>query len=715
MSAELIHHNELPMSLQEPVEPTTNPRPRRRWLWFGLVLALAGLFWLPRLKGDAVPAPVTREPSVSPAPAALPEEVRLVEPRGKEPSKDRVFVEANEAASVELAPAPLAVLPDAFLTLRAVDRTGRPVPGVGFEWVYESVDGSITDNSIDGITDAAGLVRVVEAPKWWGALVGDGELTPHDKLMAAYLKRVGVRSRLPFNEYQPVGEGSDGEEAPGVLWFSKVMVFEGPVDVALPPFGYVDFQWDSLQGGDGERIDSYYLHIRRSDGGHFPGWRTGFYVEEGATHHRFGPVGLGWQVYGELTAKGVYGKLGRDSGAGPTVEGETVPLRIEIGAEQRNLAHVSGVALDPSGSPLSEKEIEVTFGDPRSKETPRRHLRTDADGRWTFNLARARLGSQIHVVRKRVKPAQAGRGLLDLSDPKQGAFDAGAIQLHELKLEEPKERLLASGRILDHANGAPIRGATASIYGHARSVSGKSRDSKEWTLLGSTRTGKDGAFQVEAEVDLADPVVRVWASESDYQKQEPQDVNVGASDIEFRLVEGAAVRLQIEVEAILEITDYITLRFEGEGVRRSPSLMDFTGGYRGRFGGLAPGKYELTVLLHGGDAVLHRQEVDVIGDVDLGTIDLQGLTVSCHLWLQDAGGSTISGRYVSVLDLASGTTIDRSAKVDDRGRVTLRVPANLGAVAVERGGIGSAEVPSSWFTPLATEGDAERRTLVLGP
>ena len=187
------------------------------------------------------------------------------------------------------------------------------------------------------------------------------------------------------------------------------------------------------------------------------------------------------------------------------------------------------------------------------------------------------------------------------------------------------------------------------------------------------------------------------------------------SDIEFRLVEGAAVRLQIEVEAILAITDYITLRFEGEGVHRSPSLLDFTGGYRGRFDGLAPGKYEPTVLLHGGDAVLHRQELDVIGDVDLGTIDLQGLTVSCHLWLQDAGGSTISRRYVSVLDPASGTTIDRSAKVDDRGRVTLRVPANLGAVLVQRSGVGSAEVPASWFTPLATEGDAERRTLVLGP
>ena len=84
---------------------------------------------------------------------------------------------------------------------------------------------SLTTRS-EGITDAVGLVGVVEAPRWWGALVGGGELTPHDKLMAAYLKRVGVRSRLPFSEYQPVGEGIDGEEAPGVLWFSKAMAFD---------------------------------------------------------------------------------------------------------------------------------------------------------------------------------------------------------------------------------------------------------------------------------------------------------------------------------------------------------------------------------------------------------------------------------------------------------------------------------------------------------
>ncbi len=698
------------MTIQEPQDQAKQPQLRYSLLWLAAALVAAALFWIPRSGGEAEPAAVSGEVEPVARPTLEAAEV-LAKPKTVEVPAGRVSVDSDEVAPTEIAPVPSRAtpLPGAFLTLRAVDSKGQPALGVQFEWVLASPQGGLNDSSIEGVSDARGLLGVMEAPRWWQALFGDGELSDEDKMMAAFVKRAGVRPKLPFNELQP----TDEEEAPGVLWLTEAPNLDATLDLVLPPFGYVDFQWEALRGGDGVLVDTYYLHVRRSDDGHFSGWRSGLYVEGGATHYRFGPIGLGWQVYGDLTATGVYSKLGSHRGPGPTVEGETVPFKIEFHDEQRTLAHVSGVVLDPAGNPLAEQAINVTFGDPGDKDTPRRTLATDSEGRWAYNLARSRLGAQIHVARSRVQPPLVGMRALDVADPEQTKFEVGEIRTQEVEPEESKVRLLASGLILDDADGAPLRRASASVYGHARTVRDKRKDPEKWTLLGSAYTGKDGAFSIEAEVDLADPRLQVRASEGDYRRQEPREVDLGASGLEFRLVRGAAVRLEVDIEPALAVTDAISLRFVGEGVSRNPSLMDFMGGYRGRFGGLESGKYELTIRLHGGNAVLHQQTVDVTGDVDLGTIDLKGLTALCHLRLVDAGGTLIRGSYVSVTDPASGVTIDSSARVDDRGRVSLRIPANLGAVVVQRSDVGSAEVPSSWFVPVEVEGELERRTLVL--
>ncbi len=171
--------------------------------------------------------------------------------------------------------------------------------------MYRSVLGGVGESSFriatgsDGVADVTGQTELLDAYFGKDARVG-------------YVAAVGVRCAMPFDELTPREDG----HLPGVTWIEEMPPPGTILDVQVPPYAFVRFTWEALEHPRGGPFQGLWFQVRRSDKGHFPGWRWGGPVEGGASEFTFGPVGLDREVWGALTARGVADRLGDATSVG---------------------------------------------------------------------------------------------------------------------------------------------------------------------------------------------------------------------------------------------------------------------------------------------------------------------------------------------------------------------------------------------------------------
>lgn len=608
-------------------------------------------------------------------------------------------------AAIEAAPAAQAeapALPAARLVLRIVDQGGAPVQGVSVEWLRRIKGMGIAESPTRGESNADGLLAVPEADRDLEAYFGND---PETAMMREMFTGLGVRPTPPFEAYM-----SDDElERPGAVWLDAMPDPAHPIEVVLPPFGAVRFVWDPVVDATGVEIEEFWLQVRRSDGKHFSGWRSGLAAEPGATELVFAPVGLGWEVSGNLSSRRVQGVLGHIQGPGPTVEGEVVTLRLE--QIERDLVRFHGRFVDVEGAPFT-RMVRLEF-DAQGTDYPLKTAYTNmTDGRFETQCDRHHLGAtgrayvDAHIDDRRPEATFA----LDLSDPTRRDFDLGTLVLTPTL--GVKQRIV-SGRVTDTA-GQPVNRAYASVWAQATMLDGEPTESSNgWTRIGYTSTDADGQYALDALAEIPSGEVRVDMHSEDYLRPPSHTVPIGSAGVDFELERGTSVTLDINLDPWTVMFDPVALSFEGEGRRFNPSLMDFYGHYKQRFSGLAPGTYTLTIEMQSGDYVLYQTKVEVDGDVDLGAVDLTGQLALVRLAIEDANGSPPAKYSCSLVDSGAGVMIDRSLATDQTGRVAALVPravADAGALEVrDRLGnravvpVGAAGVPMDGEEPAFTE------------
>lgn len=668
----------------------------------GVVLIAAALwFFVPQGVRPSNPsATLTPVPAGGPATA---DARASATPPSTEPEPEFASGQREVVAAVPQAhtsPVVDANAPPARLIVRVVDFTGTPVAGVEIEWVVRAATGQVDGAMIRGTSDAHGLIAVDNADRYLDACFGaNDEASPY----TAMIQAVGLRSKLPFDEYQ----GADELQAPGVLWLTAEPQPGVPVELKLPPSGFVRFEWEPINDAAGEPIEGAWLSVRRSDGDHFPGWRTSLAVTGGA--HVFGPVGLGWEVFGSLAPHGVYGGLDAVRAPGPMRAGETVTVRIPRAAH--DLVRIHGRVTNELDEPMTRR-VFIAFGDPEEPSVPQIGLELDPSGAFDLQLPRAMLhaiGTAYDRWDERKRRTQVA---LDVDNLERHEFDLGTIVL-EPQLGE--KVLLASGRVTD-PEGKPLQRATVTIDALALSVGGEPvEDPGTRTTLGYATTDKHGEYRFEALCELADGQVRVRPSIRDYLASEPRTVPAGSTDVDFALVAGLSVTLDLQFDPWAVLFDPVAIRFTGNGRNNNPSLMDFYGHYQRRFSALEPGTYRIEVRMRSSPWVLWEREVVVVGDQDLGVVDLRGALRTCALLVVDADGQPVAREAVSVRDAASGRVIDRSARTSESGHVHLLVPTAAGDLTLAHPELGTGTVPASLFVVPTQDGPPSYATITLRP
>lgn len=605
-------------------------------------------------------------------------------------------------------PAPQAENEAAFLTIRILQATGEVAPGVGIQWIVRQLSGEHGEVNVESESNEEGLLAIEEQPFWWNALFGE-EPGPYDGIFLA----AGLRSSLPYNEYAE----TEFDESPHVLWLEEEPPRDRPFDLVLPPSGFVRFEWDPPLDGLGAPLDTFHLHVRRSDGDYFPGWRTGIYPEKGASSLLFGPVGLGWEIYGSLSSLGVVDALGEVRELGPTRAGETVALQIQINDEHRDLIHLTGIATENTDQALADTYLKLALADPDVYGTRQSSLRTDAEGRWSITLPRSHLASPIHLRAPYLDPEKRGLAWHDLTSFTGTVLDVGHVALRPLAAQdslEPQPRFLASGRILDTA-GTPIPRALVQIESASQPAAATAQSPAVWSRLATARTGSDGKYSLESPADPSTLQLRVTASHRDYRALPSRQVAVGSADVNFTLHRGWSVSFPFKIPSWAALTEAVRISFQGPEGRGYPYWLETQDGMRCVVSGLEPGLHRLLISLEGGDYVFVDREVEVAGDVELEAIDLTEAIAICAVQLVDPSGRPVESQSVQVLEELTHVPLHNSAWIEKRGRLSVAVPTSVSSVFLAIRGVGHTRVSASHFFKPGIDEPPEELVLTLRP
>lgn len=640
-----------------------------------------------------------------------PEDLAAIEPAAGGEARDEAS--PAEASTARVDPEEPVIDPDARLVIRVVDGEGGPVRGIGLEWVFEVPGGRVRPQEIKGETDRFGLLEVERAGQFLDALFRPEEVGAYAGMGP---ERAGLRASLPFDEY----EATPDDPAPGTLWLVEEPERGVPVEIVLPPTGLVRITWDAFQGAGGELVQPEQLLVLRPSTEGPPRWRPRWRLDREPRESVDLRVGLGWELECDLWTGRVMGVQARSRHAGPTAAGEVVKIHLDPGAEGRRLVRLRGVAHDHAGAVLGDVPLRIEVGPDPTQPFARGVVRSDEDGSWSVQAPLELLNGVVRVSDTSLRPADAADVALPSLGEAQEELDLGIVTLLPPEGHVPAIDLVA-GRVVD-ANGEGLGTGRTYVYveAHARSVKGEARDPADWVQVARVRTSRDGSFEVRERVELADAMLRVTPSDADHFKAEPTLAAAGEDDLTLTLRKGCSVQVQIDADPWAALTEEISLRFQGEGRDHKPSIMDFASHYRGRFSGLDPGTYRLTVRIHGGEWVLHDEEVVVNGDVDLGRVDLRGALMQCYVAVQDADGRPLEKGWASTRDAATGVEIDGSARIDADGGAMLVVPRGVDVMLTARDGA-QALVPASWFIETTLEEwqssdfDPERHELRLIP
>ncbi len=615
--------------------------------------------------------------------------------------------EDPKVGSIEGASSP-AGIEGAFLTVRVLQTTGEPAPRSGIQWIVRSVTGEVGEVYVKGESDREGLLAIEEQPIWWNSLFGT-EPGPYRGMFVA----AGLRSSLPYNEYAE----TELDEFPNVHWIEEEPPRDRPLDLVLPPSGFVRFEWDPPTDGLGAPLEAFHLHVRRSDGDYFPGWRTGIYSEEGSSSFLAGPFGLGWEVYGSLSSRGVVGQLGLVTAPGPTRVGQTVVLKIQIHDEHRDLVHLTGVATEDTGQALAETYLKLALADPEISGVSQISLLTGADGRWSLAIPRARLASPIYLTAPNPKPGRRGLAWHEPESLTGTVLDVGQVALSPLAAEadsEPQLRFLVAGRVQD-TGGTPIPKALVQIES-APQAAGESEDSRPvWSYLTTVRTDAGGEYSFEFPAEPPALQLRITASHPEYRTLPSRQMPEGSANVDFTLQLGCSVSFPFTLPAWTAVTQAVEVSLQGPSERRYPTWVETPDGRHCVFSGLELGSHRLTVSLDGGDYVFVDEEIEVAGDIELEAVDLTEAIGICAAVLLDPSGQPIERRYVDVFEEPSQVALHKAAWIEERGRIWVAVPTSADSVLLEIRGVGRTRVNSSQFFQPGIEEPPEALVLTVRP
>jgi len=679
-------------------------------LWVvALVAAVAAAGWLAlgdRGAADGDPdAPARSGAAEARSPAASELAPMVEEPEATSSGRSEVDVEAQQrTAEVPVA----STARDTGLFARAVGPDGEPVPGVAVEWVVRSKLGDVGESPIRGVTGQDGVLEIEDGEEFVDVGFGGG-------LRASYVAAVGLRCAMPFEELAPTRE----DPAPGVTWLDARPEPGAVIDVTVPAYGFVRFTWKPPMDPRGGALDATWLQVRRSDGDHFPGWRWGGALPEGVTEFTFGPVGLGWEVWGGLSRRDLEGRLGQGTGAGPVAMRGTVEVPIEIAEAQRDLVALRGRIVHATGVTKRRDSVWIRFGPPEDEDAHGHRAPTDEDGRFEVLLPRTEVPRTLTLMDNYARIGWIGSRAVPPPPSDGVVVDVGDVEVDALPEEDAApELMIVAGRVVD-AMGAPVEGAGVAAFGHATSIGGRERDPERFFMLASGRTGGDGRFELTGAVVLARDAIRIQASSEGFQKAPMVPANAGAADVELTLHRGVDVRFQLDVPRWALMMEAVSMNLGrgNHGARADRGAGE--GAIAMRFRGVPDGTHTFTIELGQGDWPLHTEEVVVAGgDVDLGLVDLSDALRICPVRLVDSGGSPVKDGYASVRtgpwEGSPSGEID-SIQVGDGGEVTFIVPRDAGDLRVVHTRAGSAAIPAEAIVRAIDSGDVRRVEVVLGP
>ncbi len=621
------------------------------------LLAVIVFVWLRWSPGDSEPTQTPGGSDVSRADEATPSDTPLAPPPADDdtPETREVVVPPPDEEAAP-APEPPAAGPGELLVL-VVDAAGAPVANVPVELVITSAmhEGQLSGRS-EALSDANGYALLTEcAVELQTALRPDEAQT----MWTGLELEAGVRTKLPF------GDDDDREL---VDWLKTEPPPGEPVVLVLPPLGWIQLEVETARDAAGVALAPEHVVVRRADSGFYPGWRQGITLDPEVTSHRLGPFGLGWEISLFLTRSRHIGAVASETVPGPTVDGEVLPVVIRTGGGRA----VTGIALLPDGKPFIDSRLHLQLEDPRPNGGSTTRVAADATGKWSAWLP-DECASTALVIARSHDPLEH-RARVDLAPYVSGApnLDLGAIILHPT---QPPERLLAEGLVVV-SGGAPVAGATVAAY----EVTGEGVANRP---LDRTRTDRDGRYHL----DSADPVpigfVQVHVSHAEYLHVDGTEVPVGSAGLVHELVRGATVDFLAQAEGGLLHWMQLLVRLQGPTGTRRLALGEVPTDRETRhqrFTGLAAGDYHFTIGIRMTDWILFETDLTLAsgGIVELGDIDLVGLTQELRLTVVDRDGAPVADeRFQIVGDDRLGYD---SIETDRLGAIFCLLPADAGAL-----------------------------------
>lgn len=696
-------------------DTTRSARARRtRWGLAVAAFALAGL-WL-AYRGPAEAPSAASGARAEPEPAVARDAIEaVVAPDGATRSAARGAPSTGTTATAraEVTAPPDPATPEEGLVIRAVGADGKTVPHVTVEWVLRARTGGIGGRHLRGSTDARGLLEVERADEFLSAYFGPGPAS-------AFTSAVGLRCAMPFEELAPTEE----DDAPYTTWLDGRPEPGSVVDVRVPPYGFVHFTWEAPPSPHGGLLHPTTLMVRRSDNGHFPGWRDGVRLDDGASEFTFGPIGLGWEVWGGLARTGLLDDLGGATGAGPQLAGETVTIPLVVRPEDHGLVALRGrvVPFTPpknGGRPRAYLE----FHDRERERARRKSVALGEEGRFELLMRRAKVPGAITIqVGHKGDALTASRALPALA-PDCSVLDMGEVRLQAPpRTQETPDVALVSGRVVD-VDGAPLAGAQVYVYGRASRIGEREVRGSPYGHLTSARTDASGLFDISAAVVLASDDIFVDARCDGYVRPRGVAAKVGSTGVELILERGADVRMTLRVHDYLLMSESIS--FDLARCRNSAERRGMKQGSDGEpsewpwvFRGVPPGEHTFAVKLHGSDWPPLEFPVEVRGaakTIDLGLIDLTDEYRLASLRLVDGEGNLVTDGRLRVTGTGARGARSygfRSGYITDDGSSVLVLPAEVQGVVVEHPEAGRAVVPADALGPIPTGATAGERTTI---
>lgn len=393
---------------------------------------------------------------------------------------------------------------DRTLTIKVVDPSGQPVPGVPV--ALQSGTGRSPDVYWTKLTDERGIALMRHVGIEWYDLLDPG---------AHYY------AALSFPLAEPVEVMVDPEAFP-----------VEPVELTLPATGSASVEL--VDAGGAPAPMRTWVHLQ-------PLAKSPTVPERAESGRRFGEwldhesravfphVGLGLELQTSTPASGIT-KAASVLARGPTGPGEHVVVKLGVGA---TYAFFSGRLIDTGGNPLALGYLgssRVTYRDQRGEEQVT-DGRAELDGKGGFQMpVDDSTPGGLPCTLSFQTPAQAGpvlRGELEALTPAPGeVVECGDIVLRSAPLA-------VRGRVLDE-RGAPV--SWVGLSAGRKLFTQPPDDEFRWEFgvdLEGVYTDQNGVFEIWGEVDPGE--YALWPSKTSYTSMGWTPFAIGAQDVEIVL------------------------------------------------------------------------------------------------------------------------------------------------------------------------------------